>query len=90
MVVTGSFLRGTPETATIPVEAYTLEEMRNQGSPSSLDFVNLNLAVDAGNAVSHGLPYDAAIEAITATEPDTSQTASFSVANTAAVPTDNW
>jgi iron complex outermembrane receptor protein len=39
VVVTGTFLRGTPETATIPVEGYNLEQMRNQGTPSSLDFV---------------------------------------------------
>ena len=39
VVVTGTFLRGTPETATIPVEGYNLEAIRNQGSPSNLDFV---------------------------------------------------
>jgi iron complex outermembrane recepter protein len=39
VVVTGSFLRSTPETATIPVESYNLETLRNQGNPSSLDFV---------------------------------------------------
>ncbi|HET9159074.1 MAG TPA: TonB-dependent receptor plug domain-containing protein, partial [Caulobacteraceae bacterium] len=39
VVVTGTFLRGTPETATIPVEGYNLEQIRNQGSPSNMDFV---------------------------------------------------
>ena len=39
VVVTGTFLRGTPETATIPVEGYNLEQMRNEGAPSTLDFV---------------------------------------------------
>jgi iron complex outermembrane receptor protein len=39
VVVTGSFIAGTPEDAAVPVEAVTLEELRNQGSPSNLDLV---------------------------------------------------
>lgn len=39
VVVTGSFIAGTPEDAAVPVEAITLEELRNQGSPSNLDLI---------------------------------------------------
>lgn len=39
VVVTGSFIPGTPEDAVVPVEAVTLQELRQQGSPSNLDLV---------------------------------------------------
>src|SRR5947207_1677715 len=39
VVVTGSFIAGTPEDAAIPVQAVTLQELREQGSPSNLDLV---------------------------------------------------
>ncbi|HEY9217435.1 MAG TPA: TonB-dependent receptor [Phenylobacterium sp.] len=39
VVVTGSFIAGTPEDAAMPVEAVTLEELRRTGSPSNLDLV---------------------------------------------------
>lgn len=39
VVVTGSFIAGTPEDSAIPVEAISLEELRNTGSPSNLDLV---------------------------------------------------
>jgi iron complex outermembrane recepter protein len=39
VVVTGTFIAGTPEDAAIPVEAITLEELRQQGSPSNLDLI---------------------------------------------------
>ena len=39
VVVTGSFIAGTPEDAAMPVEAISLQELRNQGSPSNLDLV---------------------------------------------------
>ena len=39
MVVTGSHIRGTPEDAALPVEVYTAEDLRMQGSPTVLDFV---------------------------------------------------
>ncbi len=39
LVVTGTFIAGTPEDAAIPVEALTLEELRQTGSPSNLDLV---------------------------------------------------
>jgi len=49
IVVTGSFIAGTPEDAAIPVEAVTLEELRSQGSPSNLDLVK-NMSEVAGVA----------------------------------------
>lgn len=49
VVVTGSFIAGTPEDAAIPVEAISLEELREQGSPSNLDFVK-NMSEVAGVA----------------------------------------
>ncbi|HEY8574369.1 TonB-dependent receptor domain-containing protein [Phenylobacterium sp.] len=49
VVVTGSFIAGTPEDAPIPVEAVTLEELRQQGSPSTLDLVK-NMSEVAGVA----------------------------------------
>jgi iron complex outermembrane receptor protein len=39
VVVTGTFLRGTPATAVIPVEGVNLEEIRDRGSPSATDFI---------------------------------------------------
>ena len=39
MVVTGSHIRGTPEDAALPVEVYTAEDLRRQGSPTVLDFI---------------------------------------------------
>lgn len=39
VVVTGSFIAGTPEDAAIPVEVLSLDELRKQGSPTNLDLV---------------------------------------------------
>ncbi len=39
VVVTGSFIAGTPEDAAMPVEVISLDELRKQGSPSNLDLV---------------------------------------------------
>src|SRR5689334_22566494 len=39
VVVTGSFIAGTPEDSAMPVEAVTLEELRQTGSPSNLDLI---------------------------------------------------
>jgi iron complex outermembrane receptor protein len=39
VVVTGSFIAGTPENAAIPVEAVTLQDLRDRGTPSNLDLV---------------------------------------------------
>jgi iron complex outermembrane recepter protein len=49
VVVTGTFIAGTPEDAAIPVEAVTLEELRQQGTPSNMDLVK-NLSESAGVA----------------------------------------
>lgn len=38
VVVTGSFIQGTPEDAALPVEIYTQEEMEARGSPTALEF----------------------------------------------------
>jgi iron complex outermembrane receptor protein len=39
IVITGSFIRGTPEDTALPVESTTLQEIQNMGSPSNMDFV---------------------------------------------------
>ena len=39
IVVTGSHIRGTPEDAALPVEVYTAEDLRRQGSPTVLEFI---------------------------------------------------
>lgn len=39
IVITGSFIRGTPEDAAIPVRTLTLQEIQNLGTPSNLDLV---------------------------------------------------
>jgi outer membrane receptor protein involved in Fe transport len=39
VVVTGSFIQGTPEDAALPVEVYSSEELEEQGSPTALEFV---------------------------------------------------
>lgn len=38
IVVTGSFIQGTPEDAALPVEVYSQEELEEQGAPSALEF----------------------------------------------------
>lgn len=39
VVVTGSFIRGTPEDTAMPVEVVSFEELENMGRPSNLDLV---------------------------------------------------
>jgi iron complex outermembrane receptor protein len=39
VVVTGSFIRGTPEDTAMPVEVIGLEQLRNIGSPTNIDLV---------------------------------------------------
>ena len=39
VVVTGSFIRGTPEDSAMPVEVVTFEEIQNMGRPSNLDLI---------------------------------------------------
>ncbi len=38
VVVTGSFIQGTPEDAALPVEVYAQEELEEQGAPTALEF----------------------------------------------------
>ena len=38
IVVTGSFIRGTPVDTALPVEVYSQEEMEKRGSPTALEF----------------------------------------------------
>ena len=38
VVVTGSFIRGTPEDAALPVEVFSQEELEDRGAPSALEF----------------------------------------------------
>ena len=38
IVVTGSFIRGTPTDAALPVEVYTREQLEKEGSPTALEF----------------------------------------------------
>lgn len=38
VVVTGSFIQGTPEDAALPVEVFSAEELEEQGAPSALEF----------------------------------------------------
>ena len=44
VVVTGSFIRGTPEDAALPVEVYTREDIERAGSPTALEFAK-NLTI---------------------------------------------
>ncbi len=39
IIVTGSYIRGTPEDAALPVDVITAEELRDRGSPSALDLI---------------------------------------------------
>lgn len=39
VVVTGSYFTGTPTDSAIPVEALTLEDLRNMGTPTNIDLV---------------------------------------------------
>ena len=39
VVVTGSFIRGTPEDAALPVDVVTSEELAERGSPTTVEFI---------------------------------------------------
>ena len=39
IVVTGSYIRGTGETTAIPVNVITTQDLRNQGSPSTVELL---------------------------------------------------
>ena len=38
VVITGSFIQGTPEDAALPVEVFTQEELEDRGAPTALEF----------------------------------------------------
>lgn len=39
VVVTGSYIRGTPEDAALPVDVIDAQELEDRGSPSALDLI---------------------------------------------------
>ncbi|WP_395445689.1 hypothetical protein [Caulobacter sp. UC70_42] len=39
VVVTGSFIRGTPEDAALPVDVVSAEELQKRGSPSTVELL---------------------------------------------------
>jgi len=47
VVVTGSFIRGTPEDAALPVDVISQEDLEKQGSPSTLELIK-SLSVSSG------------------------------------------
>ncbi|MDB5429077.1 MAG: TonB-dependent receptor [Caulobacter sp.] len=47
VVVTGSFIKGTPEDAALPVDVIGAEEIQKQGAPSTLDLIK-SLSVSSG------------------------------------------
>jgi iron complex outermembrane receptor protein len=48
VVVTGSFIRGTPEDAALPVEVIGAEELQKRGSPSTVELLK---ALSVSNGV---------------------------------------
>lgn len=48
IVVTGSYIKGTPEDAALPVDVTSFEDLREQGAPSIAELVR-NLAYTSGN-----------------------------------------
>jgi len=47
VVVTGSFIRGTPEDAALPVDVITQEDLEKQGAPSTIELIK-QLSVSSG------------------------------------------
>ncbi|MDZ4320788.1 MAG: hypothetical protein U1A07_18420, partial [Phenylobacterium sp.] len=47
VVVTGSFIRGTPEDAALPVDVIGAEELQKRGSPSTVELLKA-LSVSSG------------------------------------------
>lgn len=47
VVVTGSFIRGTPEDAALPVDVISQEDLAKQGSPSTVELLK-SLSVSSG------------------------------------------
>ena len=48
VVVTGSFIKGTPEDAALPVDVISRSDLEDVGDPSLLEMVR-NLSVTSGN-----------------------------------------
>lgn len=48
VVVTGSFIKGTPEDSALPVDVLTREDLEDVGNPTILEMVR-NLGVASGN-----------------------------------------
>ena len=48
VLVTGSFIRGTPEDAALPVDVLNRSDLEDVGDPSLIDMVR-NLGVSSGN-----------------------------------------
>ncbi len=44
VIITGSFIQGTPEDAALPVEVFTQAELEEQGAPTALEFAK-NLTI---------------------------------------------
>jgi iron complex outermembrane receptor protein len=49
VVVTGSYIRGTPEDSALPVDVVTAEDLANQGSPTLVQLVKSMPAVSGGS-----------------------------------------
>src|SRR4051812_15192194 len=47
VVVTGSFIRGTPEDAALPVKVISADDIEKQGSPSTVELIKA-LSVSSG------------------------------------------
>ena len=50
VIVTGSFLQGTPEDSSVPVDVFGTEELALEGSPSTVEFVK-NLSSSSGGSI---------------------------------------
>jgi iron complex outermembrane receptor protein len=48
IVVTGSYIKGTPEDAALPVDVTSFDDLQEQGAPSIAELVR-NLAYTSGN-----------------------------------------
>ena len=48
VIVTGSFIKGTPEDAALPVEVISAQDLENAGNPTILEMIR-NLGVTSGN-----------------------------------------
>jgi iron complex outermembrane receptor protein len=51
IVVTGSYIKGTPEDAALPVDVINMDELEQRGNPSPLDLIR---SIDAVRHIHHG------------------------------------